>query len=279
MSSNPSLTRVKLPLGRPPATTARGQRLGVVASVAFHGLIAAAVLISFRNFRVPEESHAVPVDLVTIAEQTNVAAQAPPKPPEPEKLDIPEPVIEQPELPDFQEAEPAPDIEAPKFEITPEKPPPEKSKPETKKTKKPAKDDFAALLNKLTAPVKTPKNARPGTRVIKGVGNANLMTADLADALRSQIRNCWSPPIGAPDARDLVVDFNLMLNPDGSVGQLSLTPGSAMAAAGNSYTRASAEAASRAIYQCQPYHLPQDRYSLWRQINPLRFDPRQMMEQ
>ena len=53
----------------------------MVASVAFHGLIAAAVLISFRNFRVPEESHAVPVDLVTIAEQTNVAAQAPPKPP------------------------------------------------------------------------------------------------------------------------------------------------------------------------------------------------------
>ena len=43
--------------------------------------------------------------------------------------------------------------------------------------------------------------------------------------------------------------------------------------------KADAEAASRAIYQCQPYRLPADRYNLWRQIKPLRFDPRQMMGQ
>jgi len=241
-------------------------------------MIVAALLFAFRqNFRAPQESHAVPVDLVTIAEHTNIAAQAPPQPPqppEPDKLDIPQPVIEAPDLPQFQEAEPAPDVKAPKFEITPDKPPPQKSQPDTKKTKKASKDDFAALLNKLTAPVKTPKNARPGTRVIQGVGNSNLMTADLADALRSQIRNCWSPPIGAPDARDLVVDFDLRLNPDGTVGGLQL-----QTLGGNAYTRAAAEAASRAIYQCQPYRLPPDRYNLWREINPLRFDPRQMMEQ
>ena len=35
------------------------------------------------------------------------------------------------------------------------------------------------------------------------------MTADLADALKSQIFRCWSPPTGAPDARDLIVDFDL----------------------------------------------------------------------
>jgi hypothetical protein len=52
-----------------------------------------------------------------------------------------------------------------------------------------------------------------------------------------------------------------------------------MAIAGNSYTRAASEAARRAIYQCQPYRLPADRYNQWREINPLRFDPRQMMGQ
>ena len=52
-----------------------------------------------------------------------------------------------------------------------------------------------------------------------------------------------------------------------------------MAAAGNPYTRASSEAASRAIYQCQPYRLPAESYNQWREINPLRFDPRQMMGQ
>ena len=69
-------------------------------------------------------------------------------------------------------------------------------------------------------------------------------------------------------------DVQATLNPDGTVGGLQL-----QTLGGNSYTRAAAEAASRAIYQCQPYRLPADRYNLWREISPLRFDPRQMMEQ
>jgi hypothetical protein len=63
------------------------------------------------------------------------------------------------------------------------------------------------------------------------------------------------------------------------VGQLQATPGTRAASAANAYTRAALEAASRAVYQCQPYRLPQDRYNDWREINPLRFDPRQMMGQ
>ena len=101
------------------------------------------------------------------------------------------------------------------------------------------------------------------------------MTADLVDALKSQIYRCWSPPTGAPNAADLVVDFDLKLNPRRHGGAAA----AADPARGNTYTRAAAEAASRAIYQCQPYRLPQDRYEDWREINPMRFDPRQMMEQ
>jgi len=105
-----------------------------------------------------------------------------------------------------------------------------------------------------------------------------MMTADLADALRGQIYRCWSPPTGAPNANDLIVDYDLSLNTDGTVARLQMTPGTAATAALNAYTRAAAEAASRAIYECQPYKLPQDRYSMWQEINPLRFDPRKMME-
>ncbi len=239
-------------------TTARGPRYGVALSALFHGLIFAAALFTFhRNFETPEDSHVVPVDLVTIADQTNVAAQAPPAP-EPEKMDRPQPVLE-----------------------APPEPPKEKPKPVDKpvESKKTPAVDFNALLNKLTAPEKPLKNAKPGPRVVQGIGAGNLMTADLADALKSQIYRCWSPPTGAPDARDLIVDYDLNLNPDGTVGRLQMTPGTAAAAAGNSYTRAAAEAASRAIYQCQPYRLPPDRYNVWREINPLRFDPRQLMGQ
>lgn len=257
-------------------TTARGPRFGVALSALFHGLIFAAAFLTFqRSFKAPEETHVVPVDLVTIADQTNVAAQAPPTP-EPEKIDKPQPALEAPPEPQMQEVEPAPEPEMPKFDTAKEKPKPvEKPQP----TRKEMQQDFNALLNKLTTPDKPAKAAKAGPRVIPGIGNGNLMTADIADALRSQIYRCWSPPTGAPDARDLIVDYDLSLNPDGSVGRLQMTPGTAAAAAGNGYTRAAAEAASRAIYQCQPYRLPPDRYAQWREINPLRFDPRQMMGQ
>jgi hypothetical protein len=280
MSSSQSPTRNQVAaataLRRMRPTTARGPRYGVALSALFHGLIFAAALFTFhRNFETPEDSHVVPVDLVTIADQTNVAAQAPPAP-EPEKMDRPQPVLEAPPEPQMQEVEPAPEPPMPQFDVAKEKPKPVDKPVEAKKT--PAVD-FNALLNKLTAPEKPVKNAKPGPRVIEGVGAGNLMTADLADALKSQIYRCWSPPTGAPDARDLIVDYDLSLNPDGTVGRLQMTPGTAAQAAGNSYTRAAAEAASRAIYQCQPYRLPPDRYNVWREINPMRFDPRQMMGQ
>ncbi len=257
-------------------TTARGPRFGVLGSVLFHGLIVAAAMFTFhRNFATPEDSHVVPVDLVTIADQTNVAAQAPPAP-EPQKMDTPPPVVEAPPEPQMQDVEPAPEPPVPQFDVQKEKPPPvDKPQP----TRKEMAQNFDALLNKLATPDKPVKTAKEGPRVIQGIGTGNLMTADLADALKSQIYRCWSPPTGAPDARDLIVDFDLSLNPDGTVGRLQMTPGTAAQAAGNAYTRAAAEAASRAIYQCQPYRLPADRYNLWREINPLRFDPRQMMEQ
>ncbi|HEX4637514.1 MAG TPA: hypothetical protein VH189_15125, partial [Rhizomicrobium sp.] len=207
--------------------------------------------------------------------RTNVTAQAPPAP-EPEKLDRPPPAVEAPPEPRMQEIEPAPEPPMPKFEVLKEKPPPVDKPVQSKKE---AQQDFNALLNKLTTPEKPVKTAKEGPRVIQGVGMGNMMTADLADALRSQMRRCWSPPTGAPNAGDLVVYFDLSLNPDGTVGRVQMTPGTAAQAAGNSYTRAASEAASRAIYQCQPYRLPPDRYALWREINPLGFDPREMAGQ
>jgi hypothetical protein len=85
--------------------------------------------------------------------------------------------------------------------------------------------------------------------------------------------------VGAPNANDLVVDFDVQLNPDGTVMGRPQLSGSSASAMGNPYTRAAAEAAMRAIYACTPYKLPAQRYSDWKEINPLRFDPRQLMGQ
>ncbi|MDB5734125.1 MAG: hypothetical protein JWN16_762, partial [Alphaproteobacteria bacterium] len=126
----------------------------------------------------------------------------------------------------------------------------------------------------LTKPDKPVKNAKAGPRTIQAVGLGTAMTADIADALRAQIRRCSSLQIFPPNPADAIVDYDLQLTRDGRVASLEL-----LTRNGNSFTRASAEAASRAIYQCQPYSLPQDRYNVWSEVNPLRFDPRQMLEQ
>lgn len=284
MSSNPNPSRDKADRRaviwrRARPTTESGPRYGVVGSVAFHALIFAAALFSFRNFHTPVETHIVPVDLVTLADKTNVTAMAPPPPKvEPEKLDIPPPVIAPPPVPDMAEPEPAPDAKMPKFDVAKPKPKPEPEKPKESRQQR-QEQDFAALLNKVTSAPKRPQNAKLANRLVQGVGAGNAMTADLADALQSQIYRCWSPPVGAPNANDLIVDYELRLNPDGTVGSLSLLPGSALRAASSPYTRAAAEAASRAVYRCAPYHLPAKDYAEWRDISPLHFDPRQLMQQ
>ena len=270
MSQSQSLTRNKAPLRRLGPTTARGPRYGVVGSFVFHGMVFAAALFTFHaNFTAPEDTHVVPVDLVTIADKTDVAAQAPT--PAPEKMEMPPSQQVQPLEPQLESVEPAPIPPIPKYKVEKEKTEDEDNKP---KSKKEQQQDFAALLNKLTAPDKPVKAAKQGPRTIQAAGAGNMMTADLVDALRSQIYRCWSPPTGAPNASDLIVDYALNLNPDGTVGRLQL-----LTLSGNTYTRAAAEAASRAIYQCQPYRLPQNRYEDWREISRMRFDPRQLMEQ
>jgi len=276
-SRSPSSTRRLLPQRPSRPTTERGSVAGIALSLLLHtALIGATYFTWARMLDTTPESHAVPVDLITVTDQTNVAAMAPPPPPEPPKVEIPQPTIEVPP-PQLMDVEPAPEPPMPEIKIKPE---PKKVEdtpkpPDEPKPKKQPSQDFAALLNKLTATPKTPPNAKVGPRVVQGIGAANAMTADLADALKSQIYQCWSPPVGAPNASDLVVDFDVALNPDGTAARAT----SDAMSSSNAYTRAAAEAARRAIFQCQPYRLPQDRYSQWREINPLRFDPRQMMNQ
>ena len=55
------------------------------------------------------------------------------------------------------------------------------------------------------------------------------------------------------------MDFDLVLNPDGTVGSLALTRDLQIRAATNRYTQAAAAAASRAIYRVPPYRLPANR--------------------
>jgi hypothetical protein len=239
MSSRPSQTSIKR---RPQPTTARGPRLGALASLLLHGALATSMVIVFQhNLGLNEESHVVPVDLVTIAATTNVAAPVPPKPEE----------LTPPPMPDLAQAEPAPDIQPPKVTIE----------------DKPKQDNLAALLNKLSAP------AAQKPALIRSSGAASAMTSTLIDAFLSQISNCWSPIPGAPNPADQVVVYDLRLNQDGTIAAITV-----LEVSPTPYGSAAAQAGSRAIYRCSPYRLPPERYGEWRELN-LRFDPRKMMQQ
>jgi outer membrane biosynthesis protein TonB len=266
----------------------RHSALAWIGSLALHGAILAATFFTFTHTLeiVGQSPPVIPVDLVTIGPKTNIAPTVRARP----KI-APKPTPPQPKPKAITPPQPAPPPPQQKSELAPPdkaaqpipKPSVPQIKPQERPTpeKKPSQaDQLAALLNKLTAPEAAPANARVSNRTIKGVGAMNAMVADLQDSLRSQIAPCWSPPVGAPHASELVVDFDLLLNPDGSVAQPpQLTASSQAAAAGDPYTRAAADAARRAIYECAPYKLPADRYSQWREIDPFHFDPRQMMGQ
>jgi hypothetical protein len=255
---SPAQTSNARPRIRPRPTTARGSPFGAPASLALHALAVAAMLFAFRNNLDSVETHMVPVELI-IAEQTNVAAAAPPAPAE-ETFERPPPEPrEAPPLPDIAEPAP-PDVKAPVIRIAPEPQP----KPEPR-------NNINDLLNQLTKPDRTAPRTAP--QASTAVGASNMATASLADALRSQMRLCWNPMTGAPNPEDQVVTFALKLNRNGTVGGLEV-----LTYTNNSYGAAAVETASRAIYQCQPYRLPPERYNQWQEFRPLRFDPRQMMQ-
>jgi outer membrane biosynthesis protein TonB len=243
--------------------------LGLIGAVALHAAIIAATLFTWEHrLDIAQESPpVVPVDLVTLASRTSIIPTV-----RPERRIAPEPVVEpKPEPPVIQPP--------PKLEVQPEPaprdtaPPQPQAKPQTK-PKKPAADNFQALLNKLSTPAAQPANARVAAQTHKGFGAQNANTMDLEDTLKNQIEQCWTRPSGVPHPEQLVVYIDLMLNPDGSVARApQLTAQSAAAATTNSYFRAAADAAMRAIYVCAPYKLPPDRYADWRD-STVEFDPR-----
>ena len=63
-------------------TTARSPRVGLLGALFLHGMIAAAALFTWQHHLeiTDQAAPVVPVDLVTIADKTNIRATAPPAP-------------------------------------------------------------------------------------------------------------------------------------------------------------------------------------------------------
>ena len=200
-------------------------------------------------------------------------AKPPPKPPEPrpeakpvEKLEVPKPK-EKPEPP---------------RQLAKVEPKPEEKKPEEKKYDP---GQFDALLKNL-APVHTamtadapPANPRPAAARASSQPKAPLgsqLTASELDMVRHQIAQCWNVPAGAREAKDLVVEIKVIVDPDGTVRQATIVDQGRLG--GDPFYRAAAESARRAFFNplCRPLHLPAEKYAIWKDL-VVDFSPKDIL--
>lgn len=274
-------------------------RNSVLLSAAAHFVIVALALVAFPS---PEElpsvqTRALPVELVTIDQVTNlkstkkvekpkpVEKPEPPKPEEPEK-----PVVEArpepkptPQPPPEEKAEPLPEKKVEKKEEKPKpvekkedkKPTPPKKEPEKKKSFDP--NQIAKLLDK------SPDTARK-TEALESTEDfespvtddpSAAMTMSEIDAVRQRVRQCWNVRdfVGSADADKLTATIRFALNQDGS---LSGFP-SISKTSGGSLSRLFAERAIQAVQKCAPYDfLPPDKFTSWRDMT-LTFNLSEMM--
>ena len=271
MSPSRSTTRNRISLAS--GAGSQSSPVGLIGAIALHLAVIFVTLFTWEHrLDIAQESPpVVPVDLVTIAQKTNIAPTIRPEPKiEPEHIDTPPP----PELSMQTPPLPQPTELAPAVKPTPAP----KVKPVPQKKEMSLNEALNAALNAPTAHPQ-PQNGKsaPVSRNRFNQQDANTMT--LRDALKNAIEQCWSPPAGAPHPEQLIVSFHLNLNPNGSVaGSPQLTAESAAAAAGNPFMRAAAEAARRAIFVCAPYKLPPDRFADWRD-SVVQFDPRDLAGQ
>jgi colicin import membrane protein len=152
--------------------------------------------------------------------------------------------------------------------------PPEPTKPKERPFDK---SKIAALLDKrdpsrlaATGDAVNP-NAALGTRT----GNANAMVSSWMAAFVSKVRDCFHPPYDGPDANQFEVDIDLQMRPDGTLAAEPVTV--AIRGPNRSVAMAVADAAKRAVVQCQSYtFLPKNQYDSWKYI-PMTFGLKDMM--
>lgn len=254
-------------------------RKSIIASAALHMGVIGATMVTWPSALSQSEEALpiVPVELITIADATNIQATVSEEEPPPEPaLPVVEPSPPEPEPP---APEPLPELEPEPEAIAEVEPEPDPPPPMPLEKPEPPRDEFnlESVIALLDSREESEALEQPAEQARSGIGDRNAMTMTLVDSLRSQMYECWSPPIGAPNPEELIVDVDVYLTPNGALARApQLTAASRVAAAANPYMRAAAESALRAANICAPYrNLPVDQYAQWSEIR-ITFDPTRM---
>jgi colicin import membrane protein len=102
---------------------------------------------------------------------------------------------------------------------------------------------------------------------------AALLSQSELDALRARLGQLWTPPAGAKNAEELIVQVRIRLSPDGRLADWPIVTASGK----STIAVAARESAVRAILRGQPFDmLKPEHYEQWKDIE-ITFDPRDMI--
>ena len=233
------------------------------------------------------EAKIIPVEIVTVAPETNVsAAIRPPKrvvpDTQPEIMTAPTPMENAEEVaPEVKVAPKEQPVEK-QAEITPEitedaeaivRPEPEPGPPSFDL------DALSGLIDKAreTAPEANQQVALESesaqarfediARRAEGLGNG--LAATEADLVANAMYKCWRMPAAATDAENLQVRLNVRLVIGGYVESVTLIDQAASRrlSPGNEFWDVAERGAIAAVNKCAPYDfLPEERYGVWREL-------------
>ena len=240
-----------------------------LGSLALHGLVLAAMLISWRFSHDLKIGTVVPVTIVANAPTTDLKAaeQAPQEQAAQTEAPVAEapPQAAPPQQPAPPPPTPAPPKPAPAKAAPTPAPTPAKPQPQTKPEKSLDLDALAASVSRAVKtsqpkPSSAPKGpGRPETalqaRPAAGTGNSAAAMSGLADELQRR----WNPNCEVEGGRDVLVKVTFQLgaggNVVGNVGSQILRGGQGAVA------QAAADRAIRAVYAAAPFRaLPREFY-------------------
>lgn len=273
-------------------------RAGLPISLLLHAGVLFGATVVFSTVEPLERGQVVPVELITVAEFTDIRAS----------IERREPIVQpepEPELPMQVETSVdnaadvadvinvAPDEEVTADPIAPPEIVPEKREelaPEPEKVVE-AKPSFdlerlSSLIDKskdtsIVADSQIAEEGPQDRRVYadqarEGIGTARQMTLSELDALNSAMYRCWRKPVDATDLEKLVVRLQVDMLPGGFIKDVRVIDRAASrrASPGNPFWDVAEMRAVQAVTKCAPYDfLPQEKFDQWQSLI-LNFRPK-----
>ncbi len=231
------------------------------------------------------EPFVMSVEIVPIGAMTNLPSQNKPLT---KKLEAPTPTTPKPITPTVKEEKKAEPVEK-KDEVPlpePDKPAEKKEAKKEEPKKSEDQDEFEAVLKSLKeqANKKPEKNAKDEktaeenkTRSDKPYDPSLPLSISEKDAIRGQFVKCWRMPAGAKNAENLAARVRVKVSQSGEVTEVRLVTSQLARYRTDSFFRAAADSAIRAVWKCSPLqNLPTEKFETWQDME-LNFDPQELL--